>query len=133
MACRDMDRAQAAVKDVIESSGNQNVVCMKLDLAEGKSIREFAEAINQGQTGVSMIRGGSEGATRPFCPPAGEPRLHILVNNAGVMMCPYSKTADGFEMQIGVNHFGQTISTFQNRKRIGRPTYTARSRVSANL
>lgn len=48
MACRDMDRAQAAVTDVIQSSGNQNVVCMKLDLAEGKSIREFAEAINQG-------------------------------------------------------------------------------------
>ncbi|TWW70743.1 retinol dehydrogenase 12, like isoform X1 [Takifugu flavidus] len=88
MACRDMDRAQAAVKDVIESSGNQNVVCMKLDLAEGKSIREFAEAFNQ-----------------------GEPRLDILINNAGVMMCPYGKTADGFEMQIGINHFGHFLLT----------------------
>lgn len=49
MACRDMEKAQAAVKEVIESSGNENVLCMKLDLADGKSIREFAEAINKGK------------------------------------------------------------------------------------
>lgn len=54
MACRDMDRGQAAVKDVCERSGSQNVVCMKLDLADSKSIREFAETVNQGQTSVSI-------------------------------------------------------------------------------
>lgn len=48
MACRDMERGQAAVKEVIETSGNENVVCMKLDLSDSKSIREFAEAINKG-------------------------------------------------------------------------------------
>lgn len=48
MACRDMNRGQDAVKEVIESSGNENVVCMTLDLADTKSIREFAEAINKG-------------------------------------------------------------------------------------
>ncbi|XP_070842549.1 retinol dehydrogenase 11-like [Chaetodon trifascialis] len=88
MACRDMDRAQAAVKEVIESSGNQQVTCMKLDLADTKSIREFAEAINK-----------------------GEPQLNILINNAGIMICPYGKTADGFEMQIGVNHLGHFLLT----------------------
>lgn len=36
-----------------------------------------------------------------------EKELHILINNAGVMLCPYSKTADGFEMQLGVNHLGK--------------------------
>lgn len=35
-------------------------------------------------------------------------QLHILINNAGVMMCPYTKTVDGFEMHIGVNHLGKT-------------------------
>lgn len=36
-----------------------------------------------------------------------EKQLNILINNAGVMMCPYSKTADGFEMHFGVNHLGK--------------------------
>ena len=35
-----------------------------------------------------------------------EPRLDTLVCNAGVMMCPFQHTKDGFEMQIGTNHFG---------------------------
>lgn len=39
----------------------------------------------------------------------GESKLNILINNAGVMVCPYGKTADGFEMQIGVNHFGKVF------------------------
>lgn len=37
----------------------------------------------------------------------GESKLNLLINNAGVMVCPYSKTVDGFEMQIGVNHMGK--------------------------
>lgn len=89
MACRDMEKAQAALKEVIEKSGNENVACMKLDLSDSKSIREFAEAINK-----------------------DEPKLNILINNAGVMVCPYGKTADGFEMQIGVNHFGHFLLTY---------------------
>lgn len=49
IACRDMEKAQGAVKEIIESSGSENIVCMKLDLADSKSIREFAEAINKGK------------------------------------------------------------------------------------
>uniref|UniRef100_A0A1A8S933 Retinol dehydrogenase 12, like n=1 Tax=Nothobranchius rachovii TaxID=451742 RepID=A0A1A8S933_9TELE len=89
VACRDMEKAQVAVKEIIEISGNDNVACMKLDLSNSKSIREFAEAINK-----------------------DEPKLNLLINNAGVMVCPYGKTADGFEMQIGVNHFGHFLLTY---------------------
>ncbi|KAM6953699.1 retinol dehydrogenase 12, like [Aplochiton taeniatus] len=88
MACRDMEKAQTALKEVIEGSGNQNVITMKLDLSDTKSIREFAGAINKEET-----------------------KLNILINNAGVMVCPYGKTTDGFEMQIGVNHFGHFLLT----------------------
>ncbi len=35
-----------------------------------------------------------------------EKSLHLLINNAGVAMCPYSTTADGFETHFGVNHLG---------------------------
>ena len=37
-------------------------------------------------------------------------KLHILTNNAGVMMCPYSQTEDGFEIQIWTNHFGHCFN-----------------------
>jgi NAD(P)-dependent dehydrogenase (short-subunit alcohol dehydrogenase family) len=37
---------------------------------------------------------------------AAEPRLDVLVNNAGIMMPPLERTADGFESQLGVNHLG---------------------------
>jgi NAD(P)-dependent dehydrogenase (short-subunit alcohol dehydrogenase family) len=34
------------------------------------------------------------------------PVVHVLMNNAGVMFTPFGRTADGFELQIGTNHFG---------------------------
>uniref|UniRef100_A0A3Q1G5F4 Retinol dehydrogenase 12, like n=1 Tax=Acanthochromis polyacanthus TaxID=80966 RepID=A0A3Q1G5F4_9TELE len=88
IACRDMEKAQEAMKEVIETSGNDNVKWY-FDLNRlTKSIREFAEAFNR-----------------------DEPKLNILINNAGVMICPYGKTADGFETQIGVNHLGHFLLT----------------------
>ncbi|KAJ8413479.1 hypothetical protein AAFF_G00094750 [Aldrovandia affinis] len=88
MACRDVAKAEDAKKEIIEDSGNQNIVVHKLDLSDTKSIREFAELIN-----------------------SEEKQVNILINNAGIMMCPYSKTADGFEMQFGVNHLGHFLLT----------------------
>ncbi|XP_072910489.1 retinol dehydrogenase 12-like isoform X2 [Hemitrygon akajei] len=89
MACRDTEKADAAAKEIIEETGNPNVVVKKLNLADIKSIREFAEQINNEQQ-----------------------QVNILINNAGVMMCPYLKTEDGFELQFGVNHLGHFLLTY---------------------
>jgi len=37
--------------------------------------------------------------------------IHVLLNNAGVMMCPYLKTSDGLELQVGTNHVGHFLLT----------------------
>lgn len=34
------------------------------------------------------------------------PVVDVLMNNAGVMFTPFGRTRDGFELQIGTNHFG---------------------------
>lgn len=49
MAYRDLDKAEIARKEIIEESGNQNIVIRKLDLSNTKSISEFAEVINKGK------------------------------------------------------------------------------------
>ncbi|NXC03982.1 RDH12 dehydrogenase, partial [Orthonyx spaldingii] len=89
IACRDIAKAEAAASEIRAETGNQQVIVKKLDLADTKSIREFAEKFL-----------------------AEEKELHILINNAGVMLCAYSKTADGFEMHLGVNHLGHFLLTF---------------------
>ncbi|NXV00530.1 RDH12 dehydrogenase, partial [Cettia cetti] len=89
IACRDIAKAEAAASEIRAETGNQQVIVKKLDLADTKSIREFAEKFL-----------------------AEEKELHVLINNAGVMLCPYSKTADGFEMHLGVNHLGHFLLTF---------------------
>ncbi|XP_035693752.1 retinol dehydrogenase 12-like [Branchiostoma floridae] len=88
LACRDMTKAETAASDIRQATGNGNVVAGKLDLSSLASVREFADHVNR-----------------------EEERLDILINNAGVMWCPKQYTADGFELQFGVNHLGHFLLT----------------------
>jgi NAD(P)-dependent dehydrogenase (short-subunit alcohol dehydrogenase family) len=42
---------------------------------------------------------------------ARESRLHILLNNAGIMATPYGTTTNGFEVQLGTNYVGHFLLT----------------------
>ncbi|KAJ8004867.1 hypothetical protein DPEC_G00140760 [Dallia pectoralis] len=88
MACRDLTRAARAAEEIRRATGNLNVIVRHLDLASIYSVRELA---------------------REFM--ASEDRLDILINNAGVMMCPKWLTEDGFETQLAVNHLGHFLLT----------------------
>ncbi|XP_068602000.1 dehydrogenase/reductase SDR family member 13-like [Brachionichthys hirsutus] len=86
LACRSKERAEAAAFDIRRESGNNSVMFMQLDLASFKSVRSFAETFLK-----------------------SEPRLDILINNAGV--ASPGCTADGFGMALGVNHLGHFLLT----------------------
>ncbi|XP_069116895.1 retinol dehydrogenase 12-like [Argopecten irradians] len=88
MACRDLDRATKASETVKAFSGNNDVSIQRLDLASLDSVRKFAERMNE-----------------------KEEKIDILINNAGVMMCPKWQSEDGYEMQFAVNHLGHFLLT----------------------
>ncbi|XP_053562157.1 dehydrogenase/reductase SDR family member 13 isoform X2 [Bombina bombina] len=86
LACRVQETGEAAVYDIRKLSGNNEVLFMKLDLASLSSVRSFCKTFLN-----------------------SEPRLDILINNAGIQ--DYGKTADGFNMMFGVNHLGHFLLT----------------------
>jgi len=88
LTARDVPKGEAVAAAIRASTGNQGVEVEKLELDSLAGIRSFAERFL-----------------------ARHEELHILVNNAGVMACPFAKTADGFEMQFGTNHLGHFLMT----------------------
>nr|WP_205708761.1 oxidoreductase [Kineococcus siccus] len=64
-----------------------------------------AAATMPGQTEVRVVDLADLASVRAFAA-AWDGPLDVLVNNAGVMMVPQGRTADGFETQIGTNHLG---------------------------
>jgi NAD(P)-dependent dehydrogenase (short-subunit alcohol dehydrogenase family) len=85
---RDMARGEAAAQQTRAATGNDQIEVMELDLGSMASTRAFAEAFL-----------------------ARYDHIDLLINNAGVMACPYSETADGLEMQFGTNHIGHFLLT----------------------
>jgi NAD(P)-dependent dehydrogenase (short-subunit alcohol dehydrogenase family) len=82
------------------------VVLAVRDVAKGKA----AAAKMPGETEVRQLDLTSLASAREFA--AGwTGDLDILINNAGIMMVPEGRTADGFELQIGTNHLGHFALT----------------------
>lgn len=88
IAVRNAEKAKSAVRTIKEQNINANLSTIILDLANLKSVKEFAAEFKNKFN-----------------------RLDLLINNAGVMMPPYSKTIDGFELQFGTNHLGHFALT----------------------
>ncbi|QQS39962.1 MAG: SDR family NAD(P)-dependent oxidoreductase [Acidobacteriota bacterium] len=88
IAVRNLEKGDAARNRILEAHPHGVLHLMKLDLADLQSVREFADGF------ISRFL-----------------RLDLLINNAGVMVPPYSKTKDGFELQFGTNHLGHFVLT----------------------
>ncbi|WNF25004.1 oxidoreductase [Mesobacillus jeotgali] len=88
LAVRNGEKGRAAVNSILQGNSEASVELMKLDLADLSSVRNFSSAFIEKYD-----------------------HLHILINNAGVMIPPYGKTKDGFELQFGSNHLGHFALT----------------------
>lgn len=88
MAVRNVKKGEVVATKIRNEFPTANIDVHQLDLGSLKSIKSFSENFS-----------------------SSFDRLDILINNAGVMMCPYSKTEDGFEIQMGTNHLGHFALT----------------------
>ena len=88
LACRSPERAQAALDRILSEQPDAMVSVEQLDLSDLENVADYA----------ARFQGAHEG-------------LDLLILNAGVMVPPASKTAQGFELQFGVNHLGHFALT----------------------
>lgn len=88
LACRNLEKANRAAAEIRMGYKQAKLDILQLDLADLASVRKFADAFK-----------------------AKYAQLDWLINNAGIMIPPFTKTADGFEVQFGANHLGHFALT----------------------
>ncbi|HAR31582.1 MAG TPA: short-chain dehydrogenase [Gammaproteobacteria bacterium] len=94
LACRDTDKTAAALES-INAVAATPAINVPVDLASLESVRRLAAEL--------LAR----------CP-----RIDVLINNAGLFPSSQERTADGFEMQFGVNHLSHFLLTALLRDRL---------------
>jgi NAD(P)-dependent dehydrogenase (short-subunit alcohol dehydrogenase family) len=82
LACRSKAKAAEAIARIRAEVPGADLAFVPLDQADLASVRDAAEIVGW------------------------EPRVDVLLNNAGVMFPPLERTAQGHEQQFGVNHLG---------------------------
>ncbi len=88
IATKDMDIAHEATAALQRQSASQTIAVEYLDLASLSSVKQFVEKfLTQGH------------------------RLHLLINNAGIMAAPLSYTSDGLESHFAINYLGHFALT----------------------
>ncbi|HET7217621.1 MAG TPA: oxidoreductase [Vicinamibacterales bacterium] len=88
LACRNREKGEAAVRDILDGRPRGSARLELLDLSDLDSVAAFADAIARSWE-----------------------RLDLLINNAGVMVPPLSRTKQRFELQFGTNHLGHFALT----------------------
>lgn len=90
IAVRNPSKGAEAKEKIEAQNKNADVEVMIVDLSDIDSVKNFTDGFKTKYD-----------------------KLDLLINNAGVMIPPYSKTKDGFELQIGTNHLGHFALTQQ--------------------
>ena len=88
IAARNRGKGETAAREIREAVPGAQVEVRELDLSSLESVRAFAADFADGAAA-----------------------LDLLVNNAGIMQTPPSRTAEGYELQLGTNHLGHFALT----------------------
>ncbi|MFF9011486.1 oxidoreductase [Streptomyces sp. NPDC014870] len=88
LAVRDETKGRGAAAEIADGHPGARLDVRRLDLADLDSVRAFAEGVR-----------------------AEHARLDVLVNNAGVMAPPRTRSAQGHELQFAANHLGHFALT----------------------
>lgn len=88
LAVRDLAKGKSAKQNILAKYPQADIRVSRLDLTDLNSVHHFAEEFK-----------------------TNFDKLDVLINNAGIMAVPYYKTKDGFEAQMGTNHFGHFVLT----------------------
>ncbi|XP_056643099.1 retinol dehydrogenase 12-like [Diorhabda sublineata] len=92
LACRNLEKANEAMDDIkknfTHSTNLGEIRIVELDLSSLESVRACAKQLLD-----------------------TEEEINILINNAGIMMSPYNKTKDGFELHFATNYLGHFLLT----------------------
>jgi len=83
LACRNLEKGREAVARIEADQSPGTTELRLLDLSDLASVHDFAQGILREKK-----------------------RLDLLINNAGVMVPPFGRTKQGFELQLGTNHLG---------------------------
>jgi len=88
IAGRSQEKLDQTVKNIKAETPSANIRTLVIDLNSFASVRKAAGEVN-----------------------AYPESVNVLINNAGVMACPYGLTEDGFEIQLATNHLGPFLFT----------------------
>ncbi len=88
MVCRNKERGESTLNEITQRTGNNKVDLLLCDLASLESIRNLATEFKKKYQ-----------------------NLHVLINNAGVMLSKRVLSADGFEMNFAVNFLAPFLLT----------------------
>ncbi|XP_074588118.1 short-chain dehydrogenase TIC 32 B, chloroplastic-like [Curcuma longa] len=88
IGARNTEAAESVKQSILQNTPSARIDIIHLELSSQKSVRDFSDRF------ISM--------NLP---------LNILINNAGVMYCPFKLSEDGIEMQFATNHIGHFLLT----------------------
>ncbi|XP_010553028.1 PREDICTED: short-chain dehydrogenase TIC 32, chloroplastic-like [Tarenaya hassleriana] len=88
IGARNMGAAENAKAEILKHNSSARVTVLELDLSSIASVRSFVRDFDS----LSLP-------------------LNLLINNAGIMFCPYQLSQDGIELQFATNHIGHFLLT----------------------